>query len=262
MITPGALQPALLRLHPLPSFASSLLPSTTLFAATTGRGPFVFGVSSFTFHLFITARCCISRGCFVRLCGRSPKDGEPLNRQAVWDDYIRTLKRISGHETSSDSAFNESAVDANSRLRAITHASARSFRCHSGNDVMGLLLTSERVHRWRVVCTAPPLTRFLIAACSDMIDWLTFGEPEQVVLREWTEGLEIENEFRLFVCEGKLTAASQYDHYAFYPALHEAHASLQQEIHHVGRSVFLIYVLHLAVSTNLYCSVVHSIYHT
>jgi hypothetical protein len=95
-----------------------------------------------------------------------------------------------------------------------------------------------------------------------MIDWLTFGEPEQVVLREWTEGLEIENEFRLFVCEGKLTAASQYDHYAFYPALHEAHASLQQEIHHVGRSVFLIYVLYLAVSSNLYCSIVYSIYHT
>ena len=63
-----------------------------------------------------------------------------------------------------------------------------------------------------------------------MIDWLTFGEPEQIVLREWTEGFEIENEFRLFVWEGKLTAASQYDHYAYYPALHEARASLQKEI--------------------------------
>jgi hypothetical protein len=162
MITPGALQPALLRPHPLLSFVSSPLPSTTLFAATTGRGPFVFCVSSPTFHLFITARYCISRGCFVRLCGRSPKDGEPLNRQAVWDDYIRTLKSISGHVTSSDSAFNESAVDANSRLRAITHASARSFRCRSGNDVMGLLLTSERVHRWRLVCTTSRVYAFLL----------------------------------------------------------------------------------------------------
>ena len=67
-----------------------------------------------------------------------------------------------------------------------------------------------------------------------MIDWLTFGEPEQVVLREWTDGFEIENEFRLFVFEGKLTAASQYDHYAFYPALHEAHTSLQRDIQQVS----------------------------
>jgi hypothetical protein len=63
-----------------------------------------------------------------------------------------------------------------------------------------------------------------------MIDWLSFGESEQIVLREWTEGLEIENEFRLFVCDGNLTAASQYDHYAYYPALHEALPSLQQQI--------------------------------
>jgi hypothetical protein len=72
-----------------------------------------------------------------------------------------------------------------------------------------------------------------------MIDWLNFGEPEQVVIRAWTEGFEIENEFRLFVCEGKLTAASQYDHFAYYPALHEARASLQQEILLVSR-LFLL----------------------
>ncbi len=66
-----------------------------------------------------------------------------------------------------------------------------------------------------------------------MIDWLNFGEPEQIVLREWTEGLEIENEFRLFVCEGQLTAASQYDHYAYYPALHEVHDLLQHELQQV-----------------------------
>jgi hypothetical protein len=67
-----------------------------------------------------------------------------------------------------------------------------------------------------------------------MIDWLSFGEPEQVVLREWTEDLEIENEFRLFVWEGKLTAASQYDHYAYYPSLHDMRASLQQQIQQVS----------------------------
>jgi len=70
-----------------------------------------------------------------------------------------------------------------------------------------------------------------------MIDWLTFGEPEQVVLRQWTDGFEIENEFRLFVCEGRLTAASQYDHYAYYPALHEAHESLQLELQQVSHDI-------------------------
>ncbi len=94
-------------------------------------------------------RSCFRVGCFVRLCGRSPKDGEPLNRQAVWSDYIRTLQSMTGYEPGSECSFDETAVDANSRLRAITHASARSFRCHCGNDVMSLLLTSERVHRCR-----------------------------------------------------------------------------------------------------------------
>jgi len=93
----------------------------------------------------------------VRLCGRSPKDGEPLDRQAVWNDYMRTLQQLTAHTDAA--AFDECAVDANTRLRAITHASARSFRCRSGNDVMSLLLTSERVHRCAssFVRLAPPL---------------------------------------------------------------------------------------------------------
>ena len=179
------------------------------------------------------ARGCRS-GCFVRLCGRSPKDGEPLNRQSVWDDYTRTLQQLTGHTHGDAAAFDESTVDANTRLRAITHASARSFRCRSGNDVMNLLLTSERVHRCKCRRSLAPCAQHSALACSDMIDWLNFGEPEQVVLRQWTDGFEIENEFRLFVCEGQLTAASQYDHYAYYPALHEAHASLQLELQQVA----------------------------
>ena len=82
----------------------------------------------------------------MRLCGRSPKDGEPFDRQAVWNDYMRTLQQLTAHTDAA--TFDECAVDANTRLRAITHASARSFRCRSGNDVMSLLLTSERVHRY------------------------------------------------------------------------------------------------------------------
>ena len=40
------------------------------------------------------------RGAFVRLCGRSPKDGEPLNKSQVYDDYQKNLSDLlaDGHE--------------------------------------------------------------------------------------------------------------------------------------------------------------------
>lgn len=34
------------------------------------------------------------KGAFVRLCGRSPKDGEPLDRSQVYRDYECNLARL------------------------------------------------------------------------------------------------------------------------------------------------------------------------
>lgn len=75
-----------------------------------------------------------------------------------------------------------------------------------------------------------------------MLDWLWFGEPEQIVLREWEPELSVDYEFRLYINDSKLCAISQYDHYCRYDHLfprkdefEEKMRSLWQEIHpHVG----------------------------
>ena len=36
-----------------------------------------------------------------------------------------------------------------------------------------------------------------------MVDWLKYGEPEQIVLREWEPNLVIEHEYRVFVWKGQ-----------------------------------------------------------
>ena len=62
---------------------------------------------------------------------------------------------------------------------------------------MSLLLTSERVF-------------------ADMRDWLEYGEPEQIVLREWSSSFTMATEFRCYVKRGDLLGISQYDTYVRY----------------------------------------------
>jgi hypothetical protein len=63
-----------------------------------------------------------------------------------------------------------------------------------------------------------------------MIDWINYGEPEQIVLRQWEPELTLDNEFRAFVCQNKMTAISQYDHYAYYPHLQPLKDAIQQQV--------------------------------
>ena len=83
----------------------------------------------------------------------------------------------------------------------------------SAEEAMSMLLSSERVY-------------------SDMIDWLKYGEPEQIVLRQWEPELSMEYEFRAFVKNGALCAISQYDHYCVYPedTLHARKDHIQGQI--------------------------------
>ena len=46
-----------------------------------------------------------------------------------------------------------------------------------------------------------------------------YGEPEQIALRRWEPDVSLDHEFRCFVHDGRLTAASQYDHYCRYDHL-------------------------------------------
>jgi gamma-glutamylcyclotransferase (GGCT)/AIG2-like uncharacterized protein YtfP len=136
-----------------------------------------------------------NRDAFVRLCGRSPKDGEPRDPASIFQAYQRHF----ANSTQDFSCDPDPAVRVsvgNAKLVAATRTS--TLRVRSGKDALALLLSSERV--------------FL-----DCIDWLKHGEPEQICLRQWEDRLRIENEFRCFVHDGKMTAISQYDPYPVLP---------------------------------------------
>jgi len=141
------------------------------------------------------------KGAFLRLCGRSPKDGEPTNpelRAQIWTNYQRTLRTIKEQEKeekpSQEQQEEEDQDDGNLRVVAIARTESW-LRVRSGADAMSLLLTSERVF-------------------SDMLDWLHFGEPEQLVLREFSNAFDLSTEFRCYIQNGQLQGISQYDTYA------------------------------------------------
>lgn len=126
---------------------------------------------------------------FIRLCGRSPKDGDPLDRDKVWNTYTRNLAK---------QASNPEEPSLLDKMLAIAHTPLLCI--NSGAEAMALILSSERVY-------------------ADILDWLRFGEPEQICLREWSDELSLDYEFRVFVHNGQITGISQYDHYSFFPHL-------------------------------------------
>lgn len=156
-----------------------------------------------------------THGAFLRLCGRSPKDGEPTDptvRQRIWASYQQALERLVEEKRTTGGKGEEVLVDGNTRLAAVAETESWLRVC-SGADAMSLLLTSERVF-------------------SDMRDWLHHGEPEQLVLREWSDAFTMATEFRCFVERGVLLGVSQYDTYVKYPVLqsHEVRKLVVQAI--------------------------------
>lgn len=132
-------------------------------------------------------------GAFLRLCGRSPKDGEPTDpelRAKIWSNYQATLQRMKMEENTDG----HEEDDGNLRVAAIAHTDSW-LRVRTGAEAMSLLLTSERVF-------------------SDMLDWLQYGEPEQLVLREFSDTFDLSTEFRCYIHHGVLQGISQYDTYA------------------------------------------------
>ena len=129
-------------------------------------------------------------GCaFIRLCGRSPKDGEPFDRKSVRERYDKEICNLL-----------DAGKTLNGNTKMIAISRTPTLKVTSGKEAMSLLLTSERVY-------------------SDMLDWLKYGEPEQICIREWDEEMVLENEFRVFVHNNRITAISQYDHYTYFPSL-------------------------------------------
>eukprot|EP00040_Diaphanoeca_grandis_P029472 m.172694 g.172694 ORF g.172694 m.172694 type:complete len:684 (-) comp31698_c5_seq2:53-2104(-) len=213
-------------------------------------------------------------GCFMRLCGRSAKDAEPLDRERIRQEYtaaldeLRTLDNLHNNKndvkahsaldnhnqkpengnknknkntqshsnrtnpddksddannknSTIDSGSNNNNTDSDSdsntahndtpelKMRAAARVSV--LKCLTGAEVMSQLLSSERVY-------------------SDMLDWLWYGEPEQIVLRQWQPEISLDFEFRLYVHNNKLCGISQYDHYAHYSHLQPLKQMLQQQM--------------------------------
>lgn len=136
-------------------------------------------------------------GVFVRMSNRSPKDGQPLleNGKTVGSEYETALHGIP------DS-------DPNRQMVAICDAQMKILQCKDAAAVMNLLLTSERVFA----------DLYLALDCHEASkedEWST-----SVILREWQPQLRQDFEFRLFVCNNKVTAISQYNHWCVYDSMH------------------------------------------
>ena len=153
-------------------------------------------------------------GAFMRLCGRSPKDGEPLDRNMVRTTYNEQLSNLlsQSDNDNNDRSNNSNMIsfrkaelkpypnNANTKLIAI--ANTPYLKIGNGQEAMSILLSSERVY-------------------TDLHDWIRYGEPEQLVFRVWENELSLDLEFRVFVYNNKITAISQYDHYGVYPYLND-----------------------------------------
>lgn len=135
-------------------------------------------------------------GIFVRMSNRSPKDGTPLleNNQTMASIYKKIIRK-------------NKRADSNKKLQLIFEEQLKILKCQSSDQVMNLLLTSERVYQ-----------DLLLALDANKLDpndnWST-----SVILREWQADLREDFEFRVFVANNKVTAISQYNPYCQYDSL-------------------------------------------
>ena len=147
--------------------------------------------------------CLRKNGAFIRLIDRSPKDGDPYNKEYVLKEYKKILFDLS-------KKYNKNIDDINLRINAIDKT--QILKIKNGKEALNLLLTSQRTHQ-------------------DITDWINFGGKEQIVLREWNNELTCDYEFRAFVYNNKITAITQYDHYGVFPYLFEEKEKIETLIH-------------------------------
>ena len=107
-------------------------------------------------NLFATTPGLREKGSFLRLCGRSPKDGEPNNPQRFYDEYRSNLEYLSKEKRLD---INEG----NTKIWAI--AKTHWLIVKNAKDCLSLLLSSHKVYQ-------------------DLSDWRDFGGKEQLCFRE------------------------------------------------------------------------------
>ena len=125
------------------------------------------------------------KGVFVRLSGRSPKDGEPYNMQKIISNYNNNLIKFEKiYNLKKDSP----------QLKILSYLRSKNLKAENAKEALNLLLSSERIHL-------------------DLKDWIKEGGKEMLALREFGQDLNDDLEFRAFIYNNKLTAITQYDHY-------------------------------------------------
>ena len=142
-------------------------------------------------------------GAFLRLIDRSPKDGDPYEKEKILEEYSKNIKIISNE-------LNKDINESNVRLAAKDKTHILIIK--NGKDALNLLLTSSRSHM-------------------DIGDWIKNGGKQQIVLREWNNELSVDNEFRTFIYNNKITAITQYDHYGVFPHLFKEKEKIEKKIH-------------------------------
>jgi hypothetical protein len=146
-------------------------------------------------------------GALVRLSSRSPKDGNPLDSQALSAFYHQEVSILqSKHPNEYESAENR----ANMQLIAYSQAQVQTLKVTNELEVLNLILSSERVF----------IDLLAALGCQQMPDngvdrndakfnnWNT-----NIVIRKWSRSSDPSMEFRCFVHQSELTAISQYNHY-------------------------------------------------
>ena len=126
-----------------------------------------------------------SKGSFVRLSGRSPKDGEPYDSKKIKNNYDNNLIKFEKiYNLKKDSP----------QLKVLSYLRSNHLKSDNAKEALNLLLTSERIHL-------------------DLKDWIKEGGKEMLSIREYGQNLCDDLEFRAFIYNNKLTAITQYDHY-------------------------------------------------
>lgn len=133
----------------------------------------------------------LKEGALFRCTGRSGKDGEVYDIKKLYNEYLSRLKNVSNlpYEEIKDNNLKYTCIPLYNNMKVT-----------NGKELLNVLLSSERLHL-------------------DMKDWIIHGGREQIVLRKWDDRLRPQDEFRVFIKDGKVRASCQYDRYGKYDEL-------------------------------------------
>ncbi len=137
--------------------------------------------------------------CFVKTSCRSAKDAAPAlpGFRATYDAELR--KVLTSAPAATTAAM--TAPTANDRLVAMLQTGLAMLRHRTAEGAVATLVRSERVAQDMLMALDHP-DRFV----------------EHLAVRPWHD-IDVDLEFRGFVCKGRLTALSQYNHLAHFPRL-------------------------------------------